>query len=61
MDYIDAAMSALHVVLPNDAPLRIVLQEILVAIGVGWVGDSDPAPGDFRALAAALARAVAAA
>ena len=59
MDYVDAAMDALKVVLPNDVPLRIVLQEILIAMGLGWLENSDPTPGDLRALEAALARAVA--
>lgn len=59
MDYIDAAMNALRVVLPNEQPIRIVLQEILVVIGAGWLENSDPTPGDLRALDAALARAVA--
>jgi hypothetical protein len=59
MDYVDAALNALHVVLPNEQPVRIVLQEILIAMGVGWLENSDPTPGDMRALDAALARAVA--
>ncbi|HSC17799.1 MAG TPA: hypothetical protein VLC74_02690 [Rhizomicrobium sp.] len=59
MDYIDAAMNALRVVLPNEQPIRIVLQEILIAMGLGWLENSDPTPGDLRALDAALARAVA--
>lgn len=59
MDYVDAALNALHVVLPNEQPVRIVLQEILIAIGVGWIENSDPSLGDMRALDAALARAVA--
>ena len=50
---------AARTVLPNDQPLRIVLQEILIAVGVGWVENSDPTLGDMRALDAALARAVA--
>jgi hypothetical protein len=58
MDYIDAAFEALHVVLPNDLPLRIVLQEILIVIGAGWLEDSEPAHADLRALALALEKAV---
>lgn len=61
MDYMDAAMNALRVVLPNEQPIRIVLQEILITMGVGWLENGDPSPGDLRALDAALARAVAAA
>ena len=61
MDYADAAIDALRVVLPNDVPLRIVLHEVLVVICAGWLDDSDPTPGDLRALAVALEKAVAAA
>ena len=61
MDYIDAALDALRVVLPNDAPLRCVLHEVLIVICAGWLEDSDPAPRDLRVLAVALERAVAAA
>lgn len=61
MDYIDAALDALQVVLPNDPSLRMVLREILAVIGAGWLDNTDPAAGDLRALAAALERAVAAA
>jgi hypothetical protein len=61
MDYVDAALDALGVVLPNDVPLRIVLHEILVVIGAGWLDDRDPAPSDLDNLARALEKAVAAA
>jgi hypothetical protein len=61
MDYMDAALDALRVVLPDDPPLRIVLQEMLVVLCFGWLDDRDPSHADFRALAAALEKAVAAA
>ena len=61
MDYIDAALDALKIVLPNDVPLRIVLHEILVVIAGGWLVDSEPTQRDLRHLASALKRAVAAA
>jgi hypothetical protein len=48
-------------VLPDDPPLRIVLQEMLVVLCFGWLDDRDPTQSDLRALTAALEKAVAAA
>jgi len=61
MDYMDAALDALRVVLPDDPPLRMVLQELLVVLCFGWLDDRDPTQSDLRALTAALEKAVAAA
>ena len=61
MEYLNAALDALRVVLPADPPLRMVLQEMLVVLCLGWLDDRDPTEAEFRALSAALERAVAAA
>jgi hypothetical protein len=61
LDYVDAALDALAVVIPNEQPIRIVLREILLVIGLGWIDDRDPTRADFLHLAAALEKAVAAA
>jgi hypothetical protein len=60
MEYMDAALDALRVVLPDDPPLRIVLQEMLVVLCFGWLDDRNPTEAEFRALSATLERAVAA-
>jgi hypothetical protein len=59
MDYVDAAFEALRVVLRTIRPLRIVLQEILIFIGAGWLEDTGPTPADLPTLAATLEKAVA--
>ena len=47
--------------MPNEKPIRLVLQEMLVVICLGWMDNRDPTAGDLRALTAALEKAVAAA
>jgi hypothetical protein len=39
-------------------PLRIVLQEILIVIGAGWLENTDPTPAHLRPLPATLEKAV---
>ena len=59
MDYIDAALDALAVVMPNEQPIRMVLREVLLVICFGWIDDRDPTRADFAHLQAALEKAVA--
>lgn len=59
MDYFDAAMDALATVLPNEQPVRIVLQEILLVVFGCWIDDHEPVKTDLDRLRAALERAVA--
>ncbi|MBV9571429.1 MAG: hypothetical protein JO056_09335 [Alphaproteobacteria bacterium] len=61
IDYFDAAMDAIATVLPNDKPIRIVLQEILLVVFGCWIDDHEPMQTDLARLRAALERAVAAA
>jgi hypothetical protein len=59
MEYIDAALDALATVMPNEQPIRIVLQELLVVLCLGWVDNRDPSHADLRHLQTALEKAVA--
>ena len=61
MDYVDAALDALAVVLPNEQPIRMVLREILLVVCLGWMDECDPTRADLLRLQAALEKAVAAA
>ena len=51
-------LDALRVVLPDDPPLRMVLQEMLVVLCFGWLDNRDPTHSDLRTLTAALEKAV---
>ena len=59
MDYIDAALDALAVVMPNEQPIRIMLQEILPVICFGWLDDREPSEADLARLQRAIEQAVA--
>lgn len=61
MDYLDAALDAIATVLPNEQPIRIVLQEILFVVFGCWLDEHEPLKTDLDCLQAALERAVAAA
>jgi hypothetical protein len=61
LDYIDAVLDSLAVVMPNEQPIRIVLREMLVVLCFSWLSDRDPSEVDLVHLRVALEKAVAAA